>query len=151
MNRNLDHSGNLIARNRISLKGRILHQKVSIFQFVFIRRIASSPNESVRSISYLSLKGHKHRFHPVTFLFFENIHKKRFWKHFSLMPLDVRSISTPNSRRRKGNCRLMEGNNADRSCVQSKTSSWMKNENKKKLIPESGQKLRVSELFNCLI
>lgn len=45
----------------------------------------------------------------------------------------------------------MEGNNADRSCVQSKTSSWMKNENKKKLIPESGQKLRVSELFNCLI
>lgn len=102
MNRNLYHSRNLIARNRISLKARILHQKVSIFQFVFIRRIASSPNESVRSISYLSLKGHKHRFHPVTFLFFENIHKKRFWKHFSLMPLDVRSISTPNSRRRKG-------------------------------------------------
>lgn len=82
MNRNLYHSGNLIARNRISLKARILHQKVSIFQFVFIRRIASSPNESVRSISYLSLKGHKHRFHPVIFLFFWKYTQEKVLKAF---------------------------------------------------------------------
>lgn len=111
MNRNLYHSGNLIARNQISLKARILHQKVSIFQFVFARRIASSP---VHSISLV--KGTQASIPSCCFfVFFENIHKKgseSIFHQYHLMYIRSPFLIRDDE---KGICRLMEGNNADRS------------------------------------
>lgn len=147
MNRNLYHSGNLIARNQISLKARILHQKVSIFQFVFARRIASSP---VHSISLV--KGTQASIPSCCFfVFFWKYSQKRFWKHFSPIPLDVHSISIPNSRRRKGNLSVDGGEQRGSILIPCVPNFLLKMKTKRNWFPNQARNYADSGLFNCLI